>query len=104
MSPKPRLPLSLRICGSMLALAARLVPASQRADWKREWQAEIWHRWQFLEQGGAWNERESFLLLRRSLGLLPDALWCFADQNSLRARLRDAVRSPWICLAGLAIA
>lgn len=98
MSSTPRPPLSVRLCGWMVEFAARLVPSSERADWKREWQAEIWHRWQFLAHAGAWTNRESLSLLRRSLGLFPDAAWCFADRDSVRSRLREGWRSPWTCL------
>ncbi len=101
---QPKRPFSLLVCGAMIELASRLVPSLQRPDWKREWQAEIWHRWQFLWHTGSWNRREALLLLRRCAGAFPDALWHLTGQDEVQARFREWVRSPWTCLGSLAVA
>ncbi|MBV8866459.1 MAG: ABC transporter permease [Acidobacteriaceae bacterium] len=87
----------------MLNAACLLVPAAQRLDRKQEWQAELWHRWQFLAHAQAWNWRESLLLIRRCMGVFPDALWHFTGQEAIQVRVREAVRSPWACLGTLCL-
>jgi hypothetical protein len=104
MPPSPRPPLSVRFCGWMVELASLFVPSAHRSEWKREWHAELWHRWQFLANLDVWNWSEAAALLRRSAGCFSDALWCFADRESVRSRVRDVVRSPWTCLASFAVA
>ncbi len=95
-------PRSVRLCNLMVSVASRLVPAAQREEWQREWLAEIWHRWQFLFYSGLWERREAWLLVRNCLGLFPDAVWHFALQDPVQAKIRNWARSPWTCLAGLA--
>ncbi len=92
-------PVSLRACGALIEAASWLVPASQRTEWKKEWEAEIWHQWQFLLYAGAWDRKEALRLLRRCAGAVPDALWHFTGQEAVQTRFRDSVRSPWTALA-----
>ncbi len=99
MSTKPKRPLSLLVCSALIEVASWLVPASQRIGWSREWQAEIWHRWQFLWHAGAWSSREAFLLLGRCTGAFPDALWHLSGQEKFKHRMRESIKSPWTCLA-----
>ncbi len=103
MPPGPRRPFSVLVCLAMLNAACWLVPASLRLGWKQEWEAELWHRWQFLLHADAWNLWESLLLIRRCAGVFPDALWHFTGQESVRTRVRDTVRSPWTCLGMLGL-
>jgi hypothetical protein len=103
MTPESKRPLSLRCCEAIILIAARLVPVAQREDWKREWSAEIWHRWQFLLHAGAWNRREARLLIFTCLGAFPDAAWHLTSETALQDRVRERLRSPWTCLAGLAL-
>ncbi|MBV8818330.1 MAG: hypothetical protein JO022_08220, partial [Acidobacteriaceae bacterium] len=49
----------------LIAAASWIVPASKRAEWRREWEAELWHR----AEVGAQPEE----LLRRALGAFRDA-------------------------------
>ncbi len=78
-----------------------LFRSAHRQDWKQEWFAEIWHRWQFLYHAGAWDGREALRLIRNCLGAFPDAAWHLVSQETVRNRLRDGARSPWTCLGGL---
>jgi hypothetical protein len=103
MTPEPKRPFSLRCCAAMISLVARLVPEAQRRDWEREWQAEIWHRWQFLLHAGEWSGREALHLVRNCLGALPDAAWHLTSQETLQNRVRERLRSPWTCVAGLGV-
>ena len=101
---EPGRPVALLICGALIEAVAWLVPAAQRLDWKSEWKAEIWHRWQFLLHAGSWTGEEKLLLIRRCLGALPDAFWHLTGQDVVQSRMREVLRSPWTCLGGLTAA
>jgi len=101
MLPEPKRPFSLRCCAVMISIAARFVPARQRHDWKQEWLAEIWHRWQFLFHAGEWNRGEAVRLIRNCLGAFPDAVWHLTSQDKIQDGVRERLRSPWTCLAAL---
>jgi len=57
--------LALRVVGAI----ALVVPVAARADWKREWEAELRHR----AQDRTW--RSDMSLISRAMGSLPDAAW-----------------------------
>jgi hypothetical protein len=100
--PRPLVvPLVVRLSFALVRAAAFLVPAAGRDDWRREWRAEIWHRWQFLFHTGAWNRAEKLRLLRSSAGALADASWLLASQEAVWNRVREFARSPFTCLAFL---
>jgi hypothetical protein len=84
---------------ALVRAAAPLVPRAHRDDWQREWNAEIWHRWQFLFHTGEWNRREKWLLLRSALGAFADAAWLLASQEAVRSRIDEIARSPFTCLS-----
>lgn len=104
MPAEPKRPFSVAFCNAMIGVAARVVPVAQRHEWKQEWSAEIWHRWQFLLHVGEWNAGEAFRLIRNSLGAFTDAGWYFLAQDAVQNRVREWARSPWTCLSGLAVA
>jgi putative ABC transport system permease protein len=54
---------------------AVLVPQAQRAEWTREWAAEISHRSAHLRRSPRPHWSTHMDLLRRALGSLPDAAW-----------------------------
>jgi hypothetical protein len=85
----------------MISLASRIVPASQRDEWRDEWQAEVWHRWRFYVDVDAWNGTEAFHLLRNCLGAFIDAGCHVTAQEALQHRFQEFVRSSWTCLAGV---
>lgn len=100
----PKQPWVVTVSQALVRAAAPLVPVEQRQDWLREWQAEIWHRWQFLFHTGEWRRaRERWLLLRSALGAFADAAWLMASQDSVRSRISGIARSPFTCVAALAI-
>lgn len=101
MTSVPRRPLSFRCCEAMIVLAARLVPAARREEWKHEWHAEIWHRWQFLLHAGEWNCREAGLLIYTCFGAFADATWHLTSETALKDRVHERLRSPWTCLAAI---
>jgi putative ABC transport system permease protein len=63
--------LALRV----VAVVAFLVPRAARADWTREWDAELRHRSAQLRHQRDLTWRTNMDLLRRALGSLPDAAW-----------------------------
>ena len=96
-------PFSVLFCNALIRVAAPLVPAARRQEWRQEWTAEIWHRWQFLRYAGEWNRREALRLIRNCAGVFPDAACHFATQEAVQSRVRGSARSPWTCLGALAI-
>jgi len=73
---------------SLLRAAARIVPASERGEWRRTWQAELWHAHHRGRRGDG---------LDLSAGLVRDALWLRGD--SWRRMFSG---TPTLCLASLA--
>jgi hypothetical protein len=63
----------------MLEGAALLVPAAQRWEWRREWQAEMWHVRQACAQEleAAWQAERAVTAF--CLGAFPDA-WCLSRE------------------------
>jgi putative ABC transport system permease protein len=59
----------------LIAVASILVPRAERADWRREWEAELEHRWGSLDRSRQLSWRTSMDLIRRAFGALPDAAW-----------------------------
>ena len=93
-----REPLVLRLCLGLLSVCAPLVPAASREDWRREWEAEVRHRWGRLDAGQQLDWRSCMDLIRRALGALPDAAWLrrqfTADADALHD-LRHGLRMLW---------
>jgi hypothetical protein len=102
MPEEPKLPRLVSLSQALVRAAAPLVPRAHRDDWQREWNAEIWHRWQFLFHTGEWNRREQWLLLRSALGAFADAAWLLASQEAVRSRISEIARSPFTCLSAFA--
>ena len=67
--------LTLWIALRIVRVVAMLVPAAARADWRREWEAELRHRAAHpgRRRNPAW--RMNMELISRALGSLPDAAW-----------------------------
>ena len=68
-------PIGVRLSLFLLRVIRFLVPRSARADWAREWEAEIRHRWASMDrrQETRWPDQAG--LVRRSTGALADAAW-----------------------------
>jgi hypothetical protein len=96
-----RVPLVVKLCQAMIGLAAYLVPSGMRADWKREWRAEIWHQWQFLFYAQEWNREEALRLLRTSGRAFSDAVSLYRSHPERDRRRLEWVRSPWTTLGVL---
>jgi hypothetical protein len=88
-----QLPLESRM---LLAVASKLAPAELRADWRREWDAEIW--WWMGSHTG-----ERLQLAAHCSGALCDAVYLRATESNVPATLRRIAASPATCVAALAI-
>lgn len=62
-------------CLRVLRAISLLVPAKFRADWRREWDAEVINRWRLWEKWGRLDGRSQVDLWARIRGALADALW-----------------------------
>lgn len=60
-----------------------LVPAQSRLDWRREWEAEIVHRWHALQKWDRLNMRSKIDLTARVAGATRDVAWFQHDRTRL---------------------
>ena len=67
--------LALWLALRIVEAVAMLVPASSRADWRREWDAELRHRAAQLRRRRHVTWRTDMDLVTRAFGSLPDAAW-----------------------------
>ncbi len=77
----------------LLQAAGTLVPAAQRDEWHRSWQAELWHKRHRTRTAAS---RRTFAIADLALGLLLDALWLRAED--WRRALRG---TALLCLVSL---
>src|SRR5215475_882368 len=59
----------------LIRLIGVIVPRRLRANWRREWEAELRHREELLTQWDRLDSSHKFDLLRRSTSAFWDALW-----------------------------
>ena|SRR5947209_7473813 len=71
-------------CRILIAIAACIVPRSKRSEWKREWDAELWHK---AQAGTGLSE-----LLRCAWGAFRDAAWLLESERKRRGF--DLFRKP----------
>jgi len=86
--------LALRVVG----VVAILVPRAARADWTREWDAELRHRSVQLRRRRNVTWRTNMELLRRALGSLPDAAWIRRQFTHDADAVHDAVHAARMLL------
>jgi hypothetical protein len=93
-----RAPLESRL---LLAAASRLVPRPLRADWLREWEAEVW--WWLNSQPNARSLGTRMRLMAHCRGAFADAR-CLRAENQSPAGAGSAwFRSPGACMAALGL-
>jgi hypothetical protein len=76
---------------NVLRLVEKIVPAEERAEWSRTWQAELWHM-----HHRARRKNNFGTTVDLSIGLLCDAVWLRTDCWS-----RALNGTPVLCLASL---
>jgi len=92
---------TFRHARTVFAVVAFIVPRDRRDDWKREWEAEIWH---FLATNAP-GIRGSLGALWRLLGALPHAIWLRQLdwrtemlRHDMTFALRNMIRRPAFAL------
>jgi len=87
----------------LIRAAGLLVPVLWRAEWRREWEAELWHASRALEQR---DEPAAFWKLWRfCCGAFADAVWhlrTLFDRETIARAVRRRTESASFCLACLA--
>ena len=66
---------SYTLSSMVVWLAGFMVPRRRRAEWRREWRGELWHRRSRAAESNQLGVRVRANLLRRSLGSIRHALW-----------------------------
>ena len=79
----------LAISVALVRWAGAAVPLSRRSEWRQEWMAEIYFRWNRLREFDRLSLRESLDLFGRSLGAIPHALWLLREEWSLHMLIQD---------------
>src|SRR5262245_869002 len=88
----------------LIRVVGVIVPRRLRADWRREWEAELSHREELLTQWDRLDRRHKLDLLRRSTSAFWDALWLqpkrLEDEmfQGLRIGLRIFLKNPGFTL------
>lgn len=100
----PSLPFWVVLSRGVIAAAACLVPSALRDAWAREWQARIWHQWQFFHYQDGWNHKEGWALLRRALHAVPQAFALWWLQESVQEFQNRWLGSAWTTLIVLGCA
>lgn len=77
---------------NLLLVVEKVVPAAEREEWSRTWQAELWH----MHHRGR-KRKEFGITLDPSIGLMCDAFWLRTDSWN-----RAFSGTPALCLASLA--
>jgi len=79
---------------NLLRAAERIVPAGERAEWSRTWQAELWHMHHPARKRRC---KGMGIAVDLSIGLVCDAVWLRTDSWG-----RALSGTPALCLASLA--
>jgi hypothetical protein len=88
-------------CRLLVRAASWIVPRRSRAEWRREWEAELESSWHPAQQGG---KREPEGLRRRCCGAFLDAAWHRCNQGDLRRAGRHWSQTPASLLFLLSLA
>ncbi len=81
----------IQLSMALVALASLIVPSSHRPDWRREWEAEVWHRWDRIKRWAAVNGRTRLRLWRTCTGAFADA-FCMRSHAAAESIVFDDVR------------
>jgi hypothetical protein len=104
MKPSPRNLIthlrSLSHSGLLLG-ASLLVPANQRAEWRREWRGELWHVQQSCAPGGACGWQDERAMAAFCLGAFQDALCIRRSNFENKPFFAQSSGTPGRCLLAL---
>src|SRR5687767_3992397 len=64
-----------RLCAALVRAVSLVVPRRDRADWRREWDAELRHFARRLDGREPPHGRRRLSLVHRALGSIADAAW-----------------------------
>jgi hypothetical protein len=67
-------PVMLALASRVVAVGGVLVPAALRADWEREWNAELWYLYRSLRLHGRLSAGDAAAFVLRSAGSIVDAV------------------------------
>jgi hypothetical protein len=90
-----RIPFESRL---LLVAASALVPRAVRAEWRMEWDGEIWW-WITTQPEAAHTIWERLALALHCAGAISDGLCLWFEEEDRLAALRTALRGPGACLA-----
>jgi putative ABC transport system permease protein len=103
-------PLVLTVALRIVAFTSIVVPRVERAEWRREWEAELVHRFGALRGRSRLTWRTSMDLIRRAFGAFPDAAWIrrqfTADADlvhDIRHTFRLLARTPGVTAIALMV-
>jgi hypothetical protein len=85
-------------CNLVLRIASWIVPQRRRLEWRREWEAEVWHWCHFLVESGRLSVSTEQDLLRRCWGAFADALWHRFNRVAVVRFVNEFLRTPRFCL------
>jgi hypothetical protein len=88
---------------AMLLAASMLVPAAQRAEWRREWRGELWHVRQACGAASSDSRQAQRDVTAFCLGAFPDALCLRRARRSHAAFAAPIKSTPRDCLLALAV-
>ena len=80
----------VQVSMALIALASMIVPAQVRPDWRREWEAEVWHHWDRVLKWAVVDGRARLRLWRACCGAFADAL-CIRSHAAGQSILLDDV-------------
>src|SRR4051794_11152542 len=81
-----------------LLAASFFIPNAQRADWRMEWEGEVWW-WITTQPEAGRSVRERLALAIHCAGAISDGFCLWLEDEYLLARLRAILRGPQACLA-----
>jgi predicted permease len=94
----------LRLLLAIISAPRWLAPASRRRDWHRQWRADIWHEWRWLNRRGQ-PVTGRVTLVGRTAGAVRHAFWLRGHvrriemlSQDLRYGWRSLVRKPAFAL------
>ena len=90
-----RIPFESRL---LLLAASFFIPSARRADWRMEWEGEVWW-WVSTQPEAGRSVRERLALAIHCAGAISDGFCLWLEEEDLLAGIRARLRGPQACLA-----